>query len=237
MIHHGIDCFSTIGPGMPEQLRALGYDFFARYYRRAPLEGGKGNAASRAEISRLFSAGFWALAIYQNSSDTPSYFTAKAAKEDAEAAIAAATFHGQTKDTTIYFAVDCNPAPRDLPAILNYFLYVKEALWQAGYRVGVYGSGLVCKALSDEGIVHRTWLANAKGWHGYVDWFPYADVVQTTTPFTLPFSLEVDADVCRNREQAGMWRPVAPSDTPATTPAQRDLISRIAAAISRIFGH
>lgn len=240
MMHHGVDCFSTIHAGYPEQLRAAGYSFFARYYRRAPLEGGRGNALSRAEAARLFAAGFWALAIYQNASDTPGYFTPANAKADAQAAVAAAAHHGQPKDTTIYFAVDCNPTPADLATLINYFLTVKEVLWQAGYYTGVYGSGLVCKVLTDEGITHRTWLANARGWTSYAEWFPKADVVQTTRPFILPFGLEVDANSCRNLRYAGMWRPdmVMGDDapTPGPTAKQEALISKVLGAISRIFG-
>lgn len=242
-MHHGVDCFSSILPGMPEQLFSAGYTFFARYYRRAPLEGGRGNALSRAEAARCFHAGLWALAIYQNTSDKPSYFTPDNARADAQAALAAAAHHGQPKDTTIYFSVDCNPGMGDLHPILDYFLIVKEVLWRAGYYVGVYGSGLTCKALSEEGIVHRTWLANARGWMGYKEWYPHADVIQSTLPFTLPFGLQVDADITKDPRGAGMWRPEVVTTTTKTpdreleAPKNKALLSRISAAISRIFGH
>lgn len=235
-MQHGFDCFSSISAGMPTQLRALGYTFFARYYRRAPLEGGRGNAMSRMEAQHLFAADFWALAIYQNSSDKPAYFTPENAREDAKAALAAAKHHGQPYDTTIYFAVDCNPAPADLQAIHLYFRIVKDILWEAGYYCGAYGSGLVCRTLVEEGLAHRTWLSNAKGWRGYVDWFPHADVIQTTQPFTLPFGLQIDANSCQDPRYAGMWHPdMAQEKAAPTSQAQKDLLSRISAAISRIF--
>lgn len=234
---HGFDCFSSVAPGQEGQLSSLGYTFFARYYRRAPLEGGRGNALSRAEAKRLFDLNFWALAIYQNSSDKPSYFTPENARADAYAAVAAAQHHGQTPDTTIYFSVDCNPTSAELHPIIDYFLIVKDVLWRAGYRVGVYGSGLTCKTLSDEGVAHRTWLANAKGWSLYQAWYPHADVIQTTLPFTLPFGLQIDADVCHDLLHAGLWRPAVLTTPQNPTAEQRDLISRVSAAISRIFGH
>lgn len=204
----GFDCFATVKEGWPAQLYAMGYRFFARYYRRAPLEGGKGNAMWRSEAERLFKAGFWALAVYQNTSNYPSYFTIPNARLDADAAIAAASFHGQPKDTIIYFAVDCDVPPSFLSSLISYFIEVKERLWRAGYSVGVYGPGAVCKVLYAEGLVKRTWLANAKGWSGYRDWLPHATVLQTSHPFLLPFGLEIDEDRCEiDPRAAGFWRP------------------------------
>lgn len=216
----GFDCFSTVWPEMAPQLSALGYSFFARYYRRAPLEGGRGNALSRAEAAALFDAGFWALAIYQNYSDSLSYFSHRSAEADAAAALAAARYHGQPKDTAIYFAVDFNPTPEEMPDILAYFQVVQDALWLEGYLTGVYGSGMVCRTLVDHGVVHKTWLSNAKGWRGYYDWFSKADVVQTTLPFTLPFGLEIDGDECLRAAAAGLWRPAQPEQMPRVTSPQ-----------------
>lgn len=230
----GFDTFATVRPEWVSQLSALGYTFFARYYRRAPLEGGKGNALSLAEARGLLNAGFFALAIYQNSSNTPSYFTPINADLDAQAAIAAAHHKGQPHDTTIYFSVDCNPSQAELPSIVLYFQRVHEVLWHAGYKTGVYGSGLVCKTLFMEGTVHNTWLSNATGWWGYKDWLPYADVVQTTLPFTLPFGLSIDADECKDPIKAGMWH-MAPPPPPPAPPAQ-GLFSKLFSAIFRLFG-
>ena len=53
----GVDSFATIRPAWAPQLKAIGYDFAARYYRRAPLTGGKGNAVSKEEAQALFDAG------------------------------------------------------------------------------------------------------------------------------------------------------------------------------------
>jgi len=201
----GFDCYATVRPEWAPRLRALGYDFFARYYRRAPLEGGRGNALARAEAKALFDAGFQALAIYQNTSDTPAYFTIENARADTAAALAAAAHHGQPKGTALYFAVDCNPAPDQLPAVERYFERIMGAVTVGGYVVGAYGSGLVLQMLTARNLAERTWLANAKGWRGYQDWLSHADVVQTTLPFTLPFGLQIDGNEARN--DAGMWRP------------------------------
>lgn len=210
----GFDCFATVRPEWAPQLRALGYEFFARYYRRAPLEGGRGNALWRYEAKGLFDVGFRSLGLYQNSSDTPAYFTVENARADARAALAAAAFHGQPADTAIYFAVDCNPAPDQLHLVERYFEAVLAIIVPAGYFVGAYGPGLVLQMLRARGLASRTWLSNAKGWRGYQDWLPHADVVQTTLPFTLPFGLQIDGNEARN--DAGMWRPAEPMEAPVS---------------------
>lgn len=210
----GFDCFATVRPEWAPQLKALGYEFFARYYRRAPLEGGRGNALSRAEAKALFDAGLRSLGLYQNSSDRPSYFTIENGRADANAALAAASFHGQPEGTAIYFAVDCNPAPDELHLVERYFEQIMGAVTTRGYIAGAYGPGLVLQMLKARNLVERTWLANAKGWRGYRDWLPHADVVQTTLPFTLPFGLEIDGNEARN--DAGMWRPAAPVGSPVS---------------------
>jgi hypothetical protein len=209
----GLDCFATIRPEWVPQLKALGYGFAARYYRRAPLTGGKGNAVSREEVAALHAHGLAFLPVYQNTSDKPEYFTAENARDDARAALNAAAFHGQPAETVIFVAVDCDPKPSDMPAILAYFSIFVTML--AGeYKIGVYGSGYVCESLDH--MVDYTWLSNAKGWRGYKEWLPKADVVQTTLPFTLPFGLQIDGNEARN--DAGMWKPKVAKHEPYDPP-------------------
>jgi hypothetical protein len=235
----GFDCFATVRDGWPEQLATLGYSFFARYYRRAPYEGGRGNAMWRSEAARLFRHGFWALGLYQNSSNTPAYFTAANAKADAQAAIQAATFHSQPPDTAIYFAVDCDVPQAAIQDVIAYFLEVKERLWRAGYHCGVYGSGAVCQTLYTEGVVRYTWLANARGWRGYKAWEAHATVRQGL-PHTLPFGLEIDGnETTLSPQAAGFWRPDMGTHRPTTPQATKPsggLLSGLLSAILSLFG-
>jgi hypothetical protein len=206
----GVDCFSTIRPEWAPQLRALGYSFACRYYRRAPLTGGRGNAVSREEVAALHANGMGFLPVYQNTSDKPEYFDRMNGWNDAAAAIAKAEDMGQPKGTAIYFAVDCDP---DVPP-LGYFQELNEHV--RDWDVSVYGPGHVCKALKVAGLAKHTWLANAKGWRGYKEWLPHADVVQTTLPFTLPFGLEVDGNECRN--ERCLWMPKVAKHEPYDPP-------------------
>ena len=199
----GFDCFAPAG-AFAAQLSQLGYEFFARYYRRTVVSK---YAVSPEEAKQLFNAGLWALAIYQNTSDKPSYFTKENAVADAAAAIAKAAQMKQPKSSTIYFAVDCNPGEEQIPAVLDYFDRIMAGVVPEGYVVGVYGSGLVCRRVLAAGYAKCAWLSNAKGWNGSRDYHDWA-VHQTTLPFTLPFGLEVDGDVAVSPEHAGLWRPL-----------------------------
>lgn len=207
----GTDSFATIRPEWAPQLKALGYGFAARYYRRAPLTGGKGNAVSKEEVAALHANGLGFLPVFQNTSNHPSYFTIENADADGRAAVAKAREMGQPPATPIFFAVDCDPG-HEIADVVAYFDVVGPIVCDEGWRVGVYGSGLVCGSVSAE----FTWLANAKGWHGYQGWFPKADVVQTTLPFTLPFGLQVDGNECRN--ERCLWMPKVAKHEPYDPP-------------------
>lgn len=200
----GFDCAAVVRAEWAPQLRALGYEFFARYYRRTLVSR---YAVSPEEAAPLFDAGMWALAIFQNSNDKPSYFTKENALADAHAAVAKAAQMRQPKSSSIYFAVDCAPQEEQMPAVIDYFDAVMHVVVPEGYVVGVYGPGAVCRRVIASGRAKCGWLANAKGWPGYADFRPDAAVVQTTTPFTLPFGLEIDGDEAVSPERAGLWRP------------------------------
>jgi hypothetical protein len=200
----GFDCASIVKPEWAPQLAALGYQFFARYYRRTLVSK---YAVSPEEAKHLFDAGLWALAIFQNTSNVPSYFTKENALADGHAAIAKAQQMKQPKSSTIYFAVDTNPGHEQIPLVLDYFDTILHVLAPEGYIVGAYGCGAVLKALKEASLIRRTWLANAKGWGGYKDFLGQQEVLQTTLPFTLPFGLEVDNDEAVNPQDAGLWRP------------------------------
>jgi Domain of unknown function (DUF1906) len=53
-----------------------------------------------------------------------------------------------------------------LPAVERYFRAVKANL-NGKYKVGVYGSGLVCKHIMAKGLADYCWLAMSTGWPGY----------------------------------------------------------------------
>lgn len=88
----------------------------------------------------------------------------------------------QPKGSAIYFGVD-GPwrSPAQLKNIKAYFKAVNAALDGSGYRVGVYGGGVVCRELMNAKLAELCWLANAKSWPGYSDFYRSGDwrLVQT----------------------------------------------------------
>ena len=73
---------------------------------------------------------------------------------------------GQPQGSAIYFAVDHDYyKPADLAVIRAYFAAVSGVIGGA-YRVGVFGSGAVARAVLDTGHAELVWLAATKSWSG-----------------------------------------------------------------------
>jgi hypothetical protein len=79
---------------------------------------------------------------------------------------------GQPAGSGIYFSVDFDA---DISALSTnvepYFKGVKRAFDEESegkpqYRIGTYGSGLVCSSLSDSGLIELKWLAMSRGFQG-----------------------------------------------------------------------
>ena len=86
--------------------------------------------------------------------------------------MALAAENSQPRGSAIYFGVDGGwGKPDEIASIKAYFAAVRERLNGSGYRLGVYGSGLVCKELIHDGLAELCWLANATSWPGYNDYY------------------------------------------------------------------
>jgi len=79
---------------------------------------------------------------------------------------------GQPPGSAIYFSVDFDATSGDIGgSIVPYFQGVKRGFDEEGagvpeYRVGAYGSGLVCGMLTTQGLISLTWLAMSRGFAG-----------------------------------------------------------------------
>jgi hypothetical protein len=79
---------------------------------------------------------------------------------------------GQPPGSGIYFAVDFDVAPDAIASsVIPFFEGVREAFDSEsyggpGYRVGVYGSGLLCDTLVDRGLATLRWLTMSRGFRG-----------------------------------------------------------------------
>jgi len=104
-----------------------------------------------------------------------------------------ATELGAPKGSCVYFACDTDFVPSQITAlVLPYFKQIRSEFADGYYRVGIYGSGAVCSAAKSAGFVDLTWLAQSRGWSGYVSWLPKADMVQGKV--TKLAGLDVDTD-------------------------------------------
>ena len=81
----------------------------------------------------------------------------------------------QPAGSGIYFSVDFDATNAEVRNnVAPYFEGVKRAFDQESggspdYRVGAYGSGAVCGALTGRGLIELTWLAGARGFRGTRD--------------------------------------------------------------------
>lgn len=152
-------------------------DFVARYYRDPASHWPR---LSAAEARMISNAGMKLVTVWESHSGRPDYFTYASGYYDAEAAYAQAKAIGQPPGSAIYFAVDFNAQEPDvLWRIDPYFRGIAAGLAAAAprhiseYRIGIYGSGLVCDYLKRTHLAQYAWLSNARAWSGYAsfdDW-------------------------------------------------------------------
>lgn len=184
------------------EIAAAGYGAVGLYYFR---RSGFKQLLTREVARAVTDAGLSLFSVYENGAPTSAgYFTVDRGNADAHAAEIRAADAGQPGDSAIYFAVDYDAAPGDLPAIAAYFREVGRVLrvLESLYRVSVYGSGLVCAHLLGAGLVTHTWLSQSTGFRGYAAFAPRANIVQGKVAHL--FGLDVDMDTVR--ESAGAWR-------------------------------
>lgn len=177
-----------------EAIRSGQFDFVVRYYR-SPHSKWPTLTFSEAKI--LSSVGLSIVSIWEYQSDDAKAFTHVNGVDEATTAYRQAHALGQPPGSAIYFAVDFDATVTQVEtAVTAYFQGVAAGFSAAGagtpaYKVGVYGSGRVCRTLSGAGLVDFTWLANATGWGGsrtFKDW----SIQQAKSIATLEFDNDSD---------------------------------------------
>ena len=92
----------------------------------------------------------------------------------AEQALACARDVGQPQGSAIYFAVDFDCTPSSFSREITPYFHAISAVFAAQgfpYKIGVYGSGLVCHGLLAAGLCSYTWLTNSTGFQGYKQFY------------------------------------------------------------------
>lgn len=150
-----IDCSTKLTQQTASQLKSLGVTHVGRYLSKNV----KGITATEAAIIKA--AGLNIVSIYENGSTVISHFTPAQASMDLNDAYNLAKAIGQPEvaGNAIYFTVDFDAQPADMPAILAYFQAIKKQL--TSYKVGAYGSATTINYLKAHNAVDYYWQTYA----------------------------------------------------------------------------
>lgn len=195
----GLDTDAICAP-FARQIAGDHFDFVVRYYRPDSVSG-----LSKAEAATLVGAGLSLAVVFESAAHAkPAHYGAEQGARDAAAALRQAARIGQPAGSAIYFAVDTDML---LDGVTNravpYFAAIRAAMAAAPveYRVGVYGSGLVCETLKGRGLAELTWLSGSTGWIGHADYVDKADLLQVLPEVTIcEGQLAVDRDYARTAD-------------------------------------
>lgn len=166
-----IDCAWNIGAHAAE-LKAAGIDTVIRYFNRQNSAALPSKRLEQPEAEELAESGLSLCTVYQQRGGAGGRledFEPEAGRADCERAMRQAAEIGQPDGSAIYFAVDHDYfRASELRQIERYFEAVR-ARAEGRFRIGVYGSGTVGRALVRAGHADLVWLAAATGWSGTRD--------------------------------------------------------------------
>lgn len=195
--------------------KAAGVSWIGRYLSFNPSKN-----LSAAEAAAILSAGLDLVSIWEAQGNFFRTFTEANGLREGAAALGQAQMVGQPPMTAVFFAVDFDASEMQIVAgIVPYFRAVNEVL--AGhYRVGVYGSGLVCSRLDAEGLVSYDWLAGAMRWQGsraYAN-AHLTEIEQGRESDPWGFGFNIDTNTAGAGRDFGSWHPSVPAPVPVPIP-------------------
>jgi hypothetical protein len=212
------------------KLKGAGISTIIRYYDWVE-ETLPGKTLTRKELEDIGKVGLSVAVIFQHHNDCLCTFMAKGrGGRDARRALELAKSFSQPAGSAVYFGVDGVDAQfldllvaTGLPGgdaqartfvhkyVGAYFQEVAKAMRSSGYKIGAYGSGLVCSYLLDEKLVDYCWLANATAWPGFQAFEASKRWVLKQHPTTRKadcFGVEVDLNLGMGSEaDFGQWKP------------------------------
>jgi hypothetical protein len=148
-------------------MRGKGVVAIGRYYTR---KRSNKKILTAGEARLLSDAGIRIWPVYQNRHREPVDFSSILGKVEAEDALDyAKNVINQPAGSAIYFSADFDASQSIFnTSIRPHFEAIAAAFAAAGnpYRIGVYGSGAVCKSLLDAGLAQLTWLSQSSGFRG-----------------------------------------------------------------------
>ena len=166
-----VDLSQRVNQGFLDAMKTVGIQTIIRYYDHED-ETIPGKTLRRQERDLIIANGFHIAVVFQHNNNKFASFTPLRGRQDAERSLVLAAENAQPKGSAIYFGVDGGwRTAGEIANIKAYFTAVQAGLGGKGYRIGVYGSGLVCKELLQDGLAELCWLANAKSWPDYDAYF------------------------------------------------------------------
>jgi hypothetical protein len=156
-------------------IKASGCAFVARYLSQSHWK-----LVEQPEVDAIMAAGLNLVLVYEDAPTSTDYFSFGRGQADGARAAQQAHSVSAPAGTVLYFAVDYDASSDAITGVITqYFNGVSNALKSFSasddvtYRVGVYGSGATCAAITGRGLASCGWLAQAHGWAGfdsYTDW-------------------------------------------------------------------
>src|SRR5262245_16501386 len=148
-------------------MKTRGIAAIGRYYTKRRTNS---KILTADEAQRLSQAGIKIWPVYQNRHREPVDFSSVKGKQEAEDALDyAKNIINQPIGSGIYFSADFDASQATYnSAIRPHFEAIAAAFDAAGnpYRIGVYGSGAICKSLLEAGLVQLAWLSQSRGFRG-----------------------------------------------------------------------
>lgn len=154
-------------------LSLAGVSGVGRYYNY----GAGSKVLTRQEARTLTANGVSIWVIFQYYGDKATWFDDSLGKKDAARALeCACSIIGQPEGSAIYFGIDYDEdGQRYTSNIVPYFAAIRDSFRRndgtVPYRIGVYGNGLVCRRLLDDGLVTETWLSCSTGYTEHNDFY------------------------------------------------------------------
>lgn len=210
------DLSLQITDGFLKTAKAAGVTTIARYYDY-PDETLPGKTLTQPEVDLVAARSMKLVVIFQHHNDHFESFTPARGDGDATRSLELAARFGQPKGSAIYFGVDGDwESDAEQATIQAYFQAAKAKIVPAGYRVGVYGSGLTCKNLKAAGLVSLCWLPGAmlEG----LEWSLENDAWQLwQQKQSLCGGVDIDLDrINKWQPDVGSWTPTPSAPPPAS---------------------
>lgn len=149
----GFDCATPLTPKTAAAFKSDGFVFVCRY-----LVPSGWKRLTPEEAEWISESGLMLVSVFETTADRALGGRA-AGLQDGAIAVRTAAQVGQREGTAIYYAVDFDATPAQMPTVLAYLQAAGEA--SPGFLTGVYGSYRVIEAVKAAGVCSRFWQTYA----------------------------------------------------------------------------